>query len=83
MSILEYLRGEYPLLSDPDLIKVAVGDFYKQSLLKKQQKWVNSLRVLPLTKPQTEQLDKDLTESVASGFVGAMDKEEFFATLGK
>lgn len=80
-SVLKTLSLSFPLLTEPDLIKVAVGDFYNRIQLEKQIKWIESLPVLQITKEQAAQLDDNLTSSIASGFVGPMNKEDFFASL--
>ena len=79
-DVLSFLRTEYPLLSDPDLIKIAVGSFYNQLQLKKQKDWAASLPVLQLTDAQTAQLELDLAESVASGFE-TWDRETFLKEM--
>ena len=80
-SILKILKLEYPLLADPDLIKVAVGDFYNRVQLKKQKEQIDSLPTLQLTPEQTTKLENNLIESVNSGFEGVLSAEEFLANL--
>jgi len=75
-TILEFLQYEYPLLAEVDLIKVAVGDFYKKLQLKRQKEQIDALPTLELTPEQTEELEKTLEESAASGFE-KWDRNEF------
>ena len=79
-TILKHLKLEYPLLGDPDLIKIAVGDFYNKLQLQKQKDWIDSLPVLQLSPAQSSQLDKDLQESVDSGFE-VWDREKFLKEM--
>ncbi len=91
-AILQYLQLDYPLLTEPDIIKIAVGNFYqsqkakenKTQLSKKLQErkaWADSLPTLELTPEQTATLEKNLEESIASGFDGPFTTEEFLKEM--
>jgi hypothetical protein len=53
-EILAYFRAKYPLLADPDLIKMAVSGFYTNE--------INNLPEIVLSQQQ----DRNLSDSLAS-----------------
>jgi hypothetical protein len=66
-KILAELKILYPLLSDPDILKLAVGDFYIKQQNQNTKHNLDSLPVLKLTPKQTAILEKNIEESIASG----------------
>jgi hypothetical protein len=79
-QMLAYLKKDYPLLADPDLIKIAVGKFYNQVKHAEHQQWVESLPDLQLTAEQKAKLESNLEESINSGFT-TWNKEDFIKDM--
>jgi hypothetical protein len=66
-SMLESLKKDFPLLKYPEIIRLAVGDFYtKRQEFKKHeqfQKWNDSLPLLHLSDEEQKSLTQGIQES--------------------
>jgi hypothetical protein len=78
--ILQYFKSIYPLSSDVDIIRMALGQQFVQSRSQNKQAWENSIPTLELGKHQLDNLQSSLQNFESSKkikFNNADDLEEF------
>jgi hypothetical protein len=79
-KILQYFKSMFPLSSDADIIRMSLGKNYTQTRKAQIKDWSDSLPTLQLTPEQTANLEKNIEESIASGFT-KWDKDSFIKEM--
>lgn len=81
-EVLNFFKSEFPLLSDVEIIKMVLGEKYAQKSKDSLKSWSNLLPVLSLSPAETKDLEKNLQESINSGF-STWDKDFFINEMQK
>lgn len=55
-AVLHLLKGDFTLLSDAEIVKLALSDLYHKQLAEKIQKWEQSLPMMELSDEEQESL---------------------------
>jgi hypothetical protein len=66
--ILKHFKSQYPLSSYSDIIRMILGQQFVASRNAARKAWSDSLPELKLTESQMADLEKNIEESIASGF---------------
>lgn len=72
--LLSLQKNNFPLLKYPEIIRVAVGEYYTKREKEKRKEWEESLPIIELNEEESAELSK----AKASGSLGPMTREKFW-----
>ena len=80
-KVLDYFKSRFPLLSEVEIVKMAVGGFYAQNKAIDNQLWMDSLPNLKLTDTQMNELEKGIEQFESSDKIKFSTGEDFVKYL--